>query len=59
MRLAFIATNSPTLIRPEILVAKAADKFSAEGQLTDQLTLDLLKTFLEAFSDFMGRFATR
>jgi chromate reductase len=55
LRLALIATHSPTMTRPEVLVAKAPEKFSAEGQLTDEATRDFLRKFLEAFADFVGR----
>ena len=53
LRLALMATHSPTMTRPEILVAKASEKFSAEGRLTDQTTRDFLKTFLAAFAGFL------
>ena len=53
LRLALISTHSPTMTRPEVLVAKASEKFSAEGRLTDQPTRDFLKTFLAAFAEFM------
>jgi chromate reductase len=40
------------LNKPEILVARAAEKFDAEIRLTDQPTRDLMKTMLAALADW-------
>ena len=52
LRQVLTSTNTYVLIRPEILVAKAGEKFR-EGQLVDEHTRELLKTFLAAFADLM------
>ncbi len=39
------------LFRPEILVAKAKDKFDANLQLTDEFTIKLIHQHLKAFSE--------
>jgi len=57
LRQAFVFTNTPALLQPEVLVGKAADKFDAEGKLTDQATRDFLVVFLNRFVAWMTRFA--
>jgi chromate reductase len=57
LRQAFVFTNTPTLLQPEVLVGKAADKFDAEGRLIDQATRDFLVVFLNHFVTWMARFA--
>ncbi|WP_127130137.1 NADPH-dependent FMN reductase [Pseudoflavitalea rhizosphaerae] len=43
--------NMKPLFRPEILVAKAKDKFDAELRLSDEPTIQLIQKHLKAFSD--------
>ena len=57
LRQAFVFTNTPTLLQPEVLVGKATDKFDAEGKLIDQATRDFLVVFLNQFVVWMTRFA--
>lgn len=57
LRQAFVFTNTYALLQPEVLVARAHEKFDADGRLTDQSTRDFLKTFLAAFADLISRFA--
>jgi chromate reductase len=56
LRQAFVFTNSFAMPQPEVLVARAAEKFDAEGKLTDVPTRDHLAAFLSAFSEWVGRF---
>ena len=51
-----VFTNLHFLNRPEMLVAKAQDKISAEGELTDEATRKVLVQFLTAFRDWSLRF---
>ncbi|MGH7590046.1 MAG: NADPH-dependent FMN reductase [Gemmatimonadales bacterium] len=51
-----VFTNLHFLNRPEMLVAKGAEKFSAEGVLTDDPTRTVLVKFLTAFRDWALRF---
>ncbi len=39
--------------KPEVLVAKAENKFDKEGNLTDETTKKLLSQKLEAFKDLI------
>jgi chromate reductase len=50
LRQAFVFTNTYALLQPEVLVARAHEKFDAEGRLVDQTTRDLLATFLQRFA---------
>ena len=51
-----VFTNLHFLNRPEMLVAKAQEKFSADGVLTDEGTAKVLVQFLTAFRDWARRF---
>jgi chromate reductase len=57
LRQAFSFTNTYAMLQPEILVARAHEKFDANGMLTDEATRKLLVTFLEAFSAWVARLA--
>jgi chromate reductase len=59
LRQAFVFTNTYALLQPEVLVARAHEKFDAGGRLTDQATRDFIKVFLAAFADLIARFVAR
>jgi chromate reductase, NAD(P)H dehydrogenase (quinone) len=59
LRQAFVFTNTYALLQPEVLVARAHEKFDADGALTDQGTREFLKKFLAAFEDLIARFVPR
>jgi chromate reductase len=57
LRQAFVFTNTYAMVQPEVLVARAHEKFDANGQLTDQATREFLQQFLlrfEAWTDRLG-----
>ena len=56
LRQAFAFTNSYALPQPEMLVARAQEKFDADGKLTDAKTAEFLTKYLEAFRDWVLRF---
>jgi chromate reductase len=56
IRQVFAATNTLLMPQPEVLVARAADKFDAAGRLTDEPTRAFLAKFLERFAEWIGRF---
>jgi chromate reductase, NAD(P)H dehydrogenase (quinone) len=56
LRQAFVFTNTYALLQPEVLVARAHEKFDADGRLTDDKTREFLRTFLERFVELMTRF---
>jgi chromate reductase len=59
LRQAFVFTDTYALLQPEVLVARAHEKFDAEGRLTDEGTREFLKTFLAKFADLISRFNAR
>jgi chromate reductase, NAD(P)H dehydrogenase (quinone) len=56
LRQAFVFTNSYCMPQPEILVARCADKFDAEGRLVDEATRKFLTPYMAAVSAWMRRF---
>src|SRR5688572_1559905 len=58
LRQAFVFTNTYALLQPEVLVARAHEKFDADGRLVHQPTRDFLATFLQRFADLVARFTS-
>lgn len=56
LRQAFEFTNSYCMPQPELLVFRAHEKFSPEGELTDEATRTFLVRYLTAFGDWVRRF---
>ena len=54
LRQAFVFTNTYALLQPEVLVAKAHEKFDADGRLVHQATREFLGTFLQRFADLIA-----
>jgi chromate reductase len=48
LRQAFVFTQTYPLQAPEVIVARAADKFDATGRLVDEKTRDVLRQHLES-----------
>lgn len=59
LRQSFAFTNTPVLLKPEVLVGRAHEKFDADGRLTDDTTQKFVVLLLEAFAAWIGRFAER
>ena len=55
LRQAFTFTNSYAMPQPEILVARAGEKFDAAGRLVDETTREYLAKFLVAFAAWIER----
>ena len=55
LRQAFVFTNTYTMLRPEVLVAKANTKFDGGGRLTDDGTREHLTAFLNEFVKWIER----
>lgn len=49
LRQAFVLTNTPVMLQPELLVGRAQDKFDARGCLTDEVTRRCVASFLTQF----------
>ena len=50
VRQAFVFTNTPALLKPEVLVAGAAEKFDEAGNLTDEKTRQYVGRLLDALA---------
>jgi chromate reductase len=57
LRQAFVFTRTHAMLQPEVLVARAQDKFDAELRLTDERTREHVRKALVAFGDWVRRFA--
>jgi chromate reductase len=58
LRQSFVFTNTHAMTQPEVLVARAHEKFDANGELAHPATRELLATFLARFSEWVARFAS-
>ncbi len=55
LRQSLLFTETYLMLKPEMLVAKAAEKFDAEGRLTDETTREFLRKFLLAFEAWVRK----
>ena len=55
LRQAFVFTQTPALLQPEILVYRAHEKFDAEGRLTDERTREFVGKLLRELADWTRR----
>jgi len=53
-----LGADAYLLGKPEVLIAQAGGKFDAEGRLTDEPTIGVLRAFLAAFATWIRRFQT-
>jgi chromate reductase len=59
LRQSFIFLQMPAVLSPEVLVARAHEKFDADGRLTDETARKLVRQLLEALGDWTRRFVPR
>ncbi len=55
LRQMFVFLNMHTLDRPEVMIANAADKFDAQGNLVDGETLKRIRELLAALASLTIR----
>jgi chromate reductase len=55
LRQSFVFTQTNALLQPEVLVAKAHEKFDAQGRLIDEGTRKNLQKLLQALSEWVVR----
>ncbi len=55
LRQALVLTNTPAMLQPEVLVARAHEKFDPTGRLTDEATTRFVSDFLARFATWVGR----
>lgn len=56
LRQCFVFLNAPIMLRPEVMIAAAQNKFDAESRLTDQPTRDAIAASLAALATWARRF---
>ncbi|HVO25288.1 MAG TPA: NADPH-dependent FMN reductase [Candidatus Margulisiibacteriota bacterium] len=59
LRQTFVFTETCTMLRPELYVSRAHEKFDADGRLVDEPTRKQLQKVLEAFAEWIARFSAR
>jgi chromate reductase len=59
LRQTFVFTETYALLKPEMLVGRAQDKFSADGHLTDEPTRKFLRQLLEALLAWAPRIGVK
>lgn len=59
LRQAMVFLDALVLNRPEVMVAQAQNRISAEGELTDAATRDAIAAQLKAFAGFIARVRTK
>ncbi|HEY3122055.1 MAG TPA: NAD(P)H-dependent oxidoreductase [Vicinamibacteria bacterium] len=55
LRQSFVFTQTLVLVGPEVLVARAREKFDASGRLADEATRGFVRKLLEALADWTVR----
>ena len=55
LRQSFVLTNTPVMMQPEVLVARAQERFDPAGCLTDEPTRRFLALFLDQFASWLVR----
>jgi chromate reductase len=56
LRQSFVFTQTHAMLSPEVLVARAQEKFDASGRLTDEKTRQIVGQFLAALAQWVPRF---
>ncbi len=56
LRQSFVLTDTPAMLQPEFLLARAQEKFEADGRLADETSRRDLGRFLASFVDWIARF---
>ena len=59
LRQAFLFTQTLAVLSPEVLVARAGEKFDAAGRLTDEKTRQIVGQLLQALADWTARLAPK
>ena len=59
LRQSFVFTQTYALLSPEVLVARAQEKFDASGRLTDEKTRQIVGQLLQALAEWTRRLAPK
>ena len=57
LRQVFVFLNMFPINQPEVMIGNAADRFDAEGNLTDETTKKLIRQLLQNLVQWTGRLA--
>jgi chromate reductase, NAD(P)H dehydrogenase (quinone) len=55
LRQAFVFTETQAMLKPEVIIPKAAERFDSNGRLVDESTRELIRGFLVAFGEWTRR----
>jgi chromate reductase, NAD(P)H dehydrogenase (quinone) len=55
LRQILVYTNTPVLPQPQVLIARAEEKFDENGRLIDEASRELVRTLLEGLADWARR----
>ena len=55
LRQSFVFTETQAMLKPEVIIPKAVERFDAEVRLVDASTRELIRTFLVAFGEWTRR----
>jgi chromate reductase len=57
LRQVFVFLNMFPVNQPEVMIGNAAERFDAQGNLTDETTKDFIRKLLQSLVEWTGRFA--
>ena len=55
LRQVFVFLNMHAVNQPEVMIGNAAQRFDAQGNLTDEKTKDLIRKLLESLVEWAAR----
>jgi chromate reductase len=55
LRQSFVGTQTHVLLQPEVIIPRAAERFDAEGRLSDESTRELIRKQLVALAEWTRR----
>jgi chromate reductase len=58
LRQSFVFTQTCAMLRPELYLPRAHEKFDAQGRLTDEPTREQLRKVLQALAEWVARFGS-
>ncbi len=56
LRQVCFSLNMPTLLKPEVYISQAGNKFDENGNLTDEATIERVRSLLYAFAEWIVKF---
>jgi len=53
LRQMFVWTDTPVVVKPEVMVFRAHERFDGRGELVDETTVSLVRSLLQALTDLI------